>query len=169
MGAGATLTQGHWSDVLDELVRCVGTLRQEGAEQCVSMSFISQDKVLVQICVIYSLLCTYNGSNRYRRVSLSKEHITWGCNAHLFQHHLTPLRHNGFIATSQGQMLCINIVYHREGGKGKQKWRFRGVDVHLQIFFVCGWHICEPGVLQGRREGFVSLSVLEWTHRWTNE
>lgn len=142
-------------------MRCVGTLRWEGAEQWVGMSFISQDKVLVRMYVIHSLLCAYNGFKRYRRVSVSKERITRGCSVHLFQRHLTPLRHSGFIATFQGRMLCINIVYHREGGTKKKKRRFRGVDVHFQIFFVCGRHICKPGVLQGRREGFVSLSVLE--------
>jgi len=64
MGAGATPTPGHCSDVLDEFVRCVRQLRQEGTDQWVRMSFISQDKVLVGMRVIHSLLCTCNAFNK---------------------------------------------------------------------------------------------------------
>lgn len=38
---------------------------------------------------------------------------------HLFQHHLTSLRHSDFTTISEEHMFCINTGYHGRGGKNE--------------------------------------------------
>lgn len=59
----------------------VRTLWDEGADQWARTSFVSQDQVLVGMCVVHSLLRRCNGFNSHRRGSLTKEHTPQCCGA----------------------------------------------------------------------------------------
>lgn len=76
---------------------------------------------------------------------------------HLFQHHLTSLRHSDFTTISEEHMFCINTGYH---GRGGQKWRFRRVDVQFQIFLLVDDIFANQGCCRGG--GRSSSTLLLW-------
>lgn len=88
----------------------------------------------------------------------------------LLTHTPAPLLHLGAVTSPSITSLLADteasLRFLKSGGSGgekkAQKLRLWGAEVQFWVgFFVaCGRHICKPGVLQGRREGFLN-SVVE--------